>query len=287
MKITNKMGLPEVLVDAVLNDPYDPGESDISVTRLIAPPRMVALTKKHYDEIERDVSDMLFALMGQAMHHILERAGDPDGTRIIEKRLFAEVSGWVLSGQLDIWEEQVLSDYKFTSVWETIHGLKEEKIAQLNILGWLCRQNGIPTTTVQIIALYRDWSRTKAKFERDYPQGQVGILEAEVWSDEKCLAYIEERIKAHQDAETTLPECTDEEQWRKPTKYALMKEGRKTALKLEDTPEDLLLWADKHGHCDANMDLWRNLYIEKRPGERTRCESYCDAAPFCSQFNGS
>jgi len=286
MKITNKMGLPEVLVDAVLNDPYDPGESDISVTRLIAPPRMVALTKKHYDEIERDVSDMLFALMGQAMHHILERAGDPDGTRIIEKRLFAEVSGWVLSGQLDIWEEQVLSDYKFTSVWETIHGLKEEKIAQLNILGWLCRQNGIPTTTVQIIALYRDWSRSKAKFERDYPQGQVGILEAEVWSDEKCLAYIEERIKAHQDAETTLPECTDEEQWRKPTKYALMKEGRKSALKLEDSEEELLLYAEKKGLA-VNFDLKAYHYIEKRPGERTRCESYCDAAPFCSQFNGS
>lgn len=286
MKITNKMGLDQVLVDAVMNDPYDAGDSDISVTRLIAPPRQVALMKKHYHEIERDVSDMLFALMGQAMHHILERAGDPDGTRVIEKRMFAVVAGWKLSGQIDLWEGGVLSDYKFTSVWETIHGLGEEKIAQLNILAWLCRRNGLDVDTVQIIALYRDWSRSTAKRERDYPQGQVGILSADVWSDEKCINYIDERIRMHQEALETLPECTEEEQWAKPNKYALMKEGQIKAKRLLDSEAEIMDYARKN-KCAGDNGLYSGFYIEFRPGEKTRCESYCDAAQFCSQFNGS
>ena len=38
MKLTNKFQLPLALVNAVKNDPYNPGVCDLSVTRLIAPP---------------------------------------------------------------------------------------------------------------------------------------------------------------------------------------------------------------------------------------------------------
>ena len=51
MKITNELGLPEALVAAVRNDPYDAGTCDISVTKLISPPRMVALEAEHGKEI--------------------------------------------------------------------------------------------------------------------------------------------------------------------------------------------------------------------------------------------
>lgn len=38
MNITNELGLPEPLVDAVRNDGYTKGNADFSVTGLIAPP---------------------------------------------------------------------------------------------------------------------------------------------------------------------------------------------------------------------------------------------------------
>ena len=37
MKITNELGLPEPLVDAVRNDGYTKGNADFSVTGLISP----------------------------------------------------------------------------------------------------------------------------------------------------------------------------------------------------------------------------------------------------------
>lgn len=284
MKITNVLNLPQPIVDAVQNDPYDSGESDISVTRLIAPPRQVALGKEHGSKITEDCSDRLFSLMGQAMHHVLERGGDVEGTRIIERRLFTEVDGWKLSGQIDIWENGTLDDYKFTSVWETMNGLKEEKIQQLNILAWLCRLNGIAVNKMRIVALYRDYSKSKAMFERDYPQHQIGVIEVPIWDDQKILAYVEERIAIHKAARITLPLCTDDERWQRPTKYAVMKEERKSAIRLLETPDKAMLYCEDKGYA-KNGEFKSGYYVEKRRGEATRCEHYCAVAPFCTQFN--
>ena len=43
MKLTNLANLPKVIERAVANDPYDSEGSDISATRLVTPPRIVAL----------------------------------------------------------------------------------------------------------------------------------------------------------------------------------------------------------------------------------------------------
>tara|TARA_R110000822_G_scaffold65505_4_gene160291 strand:+ start:1173 stop:2027 length:855 start_codon:yes stop_codon:yes gene_type:complete len=279
MKITNHLNLPQPIVDAVANDPYNSGDSDISVTRLIAPPRQVYLNKKHHEELVEDCSDRLFSLMGQAMHHILERGGDLEGHRIIERRLFVLIGGWKLSGQIDIWEDGTLDDYKFTSVWETMNGLSPEKIAQLNILKWLCERNGIYVKKLRIVAMYRDWSKTKSKTERDYPKHQIGVIESPMWSEQETLEYICDRIDLHKAAEIELPECTDEEMWARPTKYAVMKEGNIKAKRLLDSHADALEWA-----VTKKLTM-KDHYIEERKGEKVRCENYCAAAAFCKQFN--
>jgi len=284
MKITNDLNLPWHLVDAVENDPYSAGASDISVTRLIAPPRMVALNARHQDELEEDAADRSFSLMGQAIHTVLERVPDREGDRVIERRMFQQINGWTLSGQLDLWEGNIVYDHKFTSVWETINGLKPEKIQQLNCLAWLCRKEGLQVDGVKIVAIYRDWSKTKAKSERDYPQHSIGIIDAPLWTDNECQSFIEERIAMHQQARNELPMCSPDDQWEKPAKYALMKEGRISAIKLENSKEDLMAYADKKG-LTKDGKLKAGHYTEFRPGEKVRCENYCTAAPFCSQFN--
>lgn len=76
--LTNKYDLPETLVNAVKNDSYVSG-GDISVTALIDSPR-IRILKRKYD-YEEDVSEVLYALLGTAMHHIIERANDRDFKR--------------------------------------------------------------------------------------------------------------------------------------------------------------------------------------------------------------
>jgi len=285
MKITNQLNLPSALVEAVQNDPYTAGASDISVTRLIAPPRIVALTGIHWENLVEDAADRSFSLMGQAVHAILERV-PPAPNRIIEKRYFQELMGWTLSGQVDIIEDGVLDDYKFTSTWETMNGLKEEKVQQLNILAWLARQDGVEVNKLRIVAIYRDWSKTQAKRERDYPQHSIGIIEAPLWTEDAQRAFIEERIGMHQAAQIDgdLPECSADDMWEKPAKFALMKEGIQKAKRLMATEEDLLVYAMNNKMADSK-GLKKGFFIEYRPGEKTRCENYCAAAQFCDQFN--
>jgi hypothetical protein len=67
--------------------------------------------------------------------------------------------------------------------------------------------------------------------------------------------------------------CSDEDIWAKPSKWAVMQRGRKTAVKLYDT------------EADASASLASNQYVEYRPGIATRCESYCPVAQFCDQWD--
>ena len=88
MQITNKAGLPQAFVDAVKADDYDPGESDISVTSLIAPPRLVALRRANEAALTEDASERLWSLQGQIIHSLLERANVND---LVQERQPARV----------------------------------------------------------------------------------------------------------------------------------------------------------------------------------------------------
>ena len=114
MRITNKYGLPESIVRAVTFDSHR-REGHISVTELIKPPQMRHLEIVYDTEIEEDASDRLWALLGSAVHVVLERASLENVLR--EERLRMQVSGWTVTGQPDLWHEpHHLKDYKVTSV---------------------------------------------------------------------------------------------------------------------------------------------------------------------------
>ena len=74
MQIANRANLPDAIVQAVINDPYDAGGCNISVTGLIGPPRIRMLSRAHWDKLQEDASDRIWALVGRIGHGILERA---------------------------------------------------------------------------------------------------------------------------------------------------------------------------------------------------------------------
>jgi hypothetical protein len=128
------------------------------------------------------------------------------------------------------------------------------------------------------VAIYRDWSKPEARRSPDYPQAQAATFELPLWPREKARSFIAERVRVFQKAANgELPECTPEERWEKPTVYALMKDGAKRAVRLYDNEKDA---AD---HASTG----KNLRVEKRKGESTRCELYCSVAPYCSQFQAT
>ena len=55
---------------------YSRGKADISVTELINPPQIAVLKRVHRNDIEEDLVDRFWALMGTNIHKILEDAAD-------------------------------------------------------------------------------------------------------------------------------------------------------------------------------------------------------------------
>ena len=116
MKFTNASNLPKSIERAVINDPYE-SNSDISTTRLIAPPRIRVLQKRNWDLLQEDVSDRIFSLLGQSIHHVIERG--KTRKEIAERRLYFKddkiTNGWKLSGAFDLLNRDGhLIDFKTT-----------------------------------------------------------------------------------------------------------------------------------------------------------------------------
>lgn len=269
MQLTNKLGLPEPLVRAILNDPYSRGDADISVTQLIDPPRKVALTEQFKDRIVEDASERIWALIGQIMHLILQRAGTQEVT---EHTLTMMMHGWKIKGTTDLVPSGAIVDYKLTSAWSVKDGHKKEWEQQLNVLRLLCVANRIKADRLEIVCILRDWSKLEAKRNPDYPQAQVMLFNLPVWPIVDAEEWLSFAVLAHQAARSKLPDCTEEEMWAKPTTYALKKAGATKARRVLDSLSEAQLLA-KDGE-----------EIEIRPGERTRCEHYCAASEFCDQF---
>lgn len=267
--LTNRMNLPDGIVAAVTNDPYSRGESDISVTQLIAP----AYQRKLRETVEpiEDVSDRIWSLLGQATHTILERAYRGKGD--VEERLFTNTNGWTVSGQYDVIEDDVLMDYKITSVWSVKGDTKVEWEQQLNLLRLLAFRNGKTIVGLRIIAILRDWSKAKAKVDSTYPQAQVVPVDIPMWTIEETEAYLHERVTAHQ--LTNPPPCTPAERWQTETVYAVMKVGRKSAVKLHESPT----LAQEHA-----AQLGAGHSVTTRPGGFRRCAEYCNVSHRCPQY---
>jgi hypothetical protein len=267
--ITNVHNLPAAIVAAVRNDPYV-GGGDVSTTKLIDSPQVRVLSTKHHASITVDVSERVWALLGQAVHTILERASE-DGA-VIEERLFGEVNGWQVSGQVDRMHLGLatLSDYKVTTVYKK-NG-SDSWTRQLNVLRWLAHQNGHRVDKLEIVAIFRDWRKTEAERNPDYPQTAIMTIPVPVWPLDEAEEYIRERVYIHQAASRgeEVP-CTDEERWFSGNTYALMKTGGKRALKVS---------ADR----SALPELTEGQYIDVRVGEYKRCQHYCDVSQFCEQW---
>jgi hypothetical protein len=289
MKITNKFNVPETLLALANRDDYTKGSADFSVTEIISPPRIQRLRRKHWDEMEQDVADMLWMLMGTALHVVAERSEVAGHTN--EERLSVGIDDVILSGAIDLQKNDtdgtIITDYKFTSAWALMND-KPEWEQQQNIYKYLVeRVKRQPVKKLEICALIRDWSRRDAMYKADYPQAPIQVINIPIWTHDRVEAFIKERIDLHRDAKVNadwdeeLPLCTEEDRWVRETKYAVKKEGRKTALRVFDTQEEADMLLKDIPEKDKG-------FIEIRKGEAVRCTgNFCGVNQWCSQYQAS
>lgn len=286
MKITNKFNVPETLVALATRDYYTKGKSDYSVTEIISPPRIQRLRRKHFEEIEQDVSDMLWMLLGTALHVVAERSEVSGHTN--EERLSAGINGIILSGAIDLQKDEAdgvtITDYKFTSAWALMND-KPEWEQQQNIYKYLVeRVKKKPVKGLKICALIRDWSRRDAQNKPDYPQAPIQVIDIPMWTFDRTEAFIKERVEMHRDSKVSadwgdeLPLCSEEERWVRQTTYAVKKDGRKTAIRVFDTQDEADALLKEMPEKDKG-------FIEIRKGEAVRCTgNFCGVSQWCNQY---
>ena len=276
MKITNKFNLPEAIVRAVTRDSYSKYGADISVTEMLNPVQMRRLIEKHDDEIVEDVSSRLFALIGQAIHNVVERASDQPDV-LAETTVLTELDGRKIKGTVDHINigRGTLQDYKATKAWKVSKGRTPlEWVQQTNVYRWMvARELGLEINMMEIIVFVRDWVSYEAKKNPDYPVAPMIAMPVPLWTLEETEQFVRGRLAAHF-GEADVG-CTEAEVWARPTRYAVMKPGRKTAVRVYDSVDEAEATAQQLGGAH---------FVAIRPGEAIRCQSYCPVSKWCPQW---
>lgn len=276
--MTNKENIPEQIIRALEHNWYkNNAQQYATVTQLLKPTRMFILEQRYKDEITYDAADMLFMLMGSAMHEVLAKA--ETSSTFNEERLEAVVDGKIISGGIDLYENETIIDYKFASVRSF---MSPDKLAewekQLNMYAYLYREAGFRVNKLEVIAIFRDWSKRRAAHESSYPR-QVEVIDIPLWTQKQAREFISARIQTIETArrypDDELPLCSKCERWQRSDRYAVLKQGNKKASRIFDEREE----AEQYITEKTDSDKY---YIELREQEAIRCADYCNVNKYCS-----
>ena len=279
MKTTNSWGLPQFLVSAA-SDEYPPKENEIRVTTLIGPPLIRRLLIDKWDELTVDAAEKLYMLLGQGVHSLQEKYETSDST---EERICAEVDGLVVTGQSDVYHKGVIEDLKVTTV--RVNSFIENKRdweEQLNCYAWLWRMNEKEVRKLLMRVFYRDWHlKDFAVYKKhEYPPVPYAYSEVNLWSFEEQDAFIRKRVRIHKEAKDKTYkeiECSNEDKWFKPDRYAVKTKKASKARRVLDTYDEAQAWIKQNVKAADQL----KATIEHRPGTCDRCKLYCGVRSIC------
>lgn len=280
MRYTNDLGLPAQFVRAVSFDRHPSRPRTYSVTQVLRGVTETVLGRRHDDEIVVDVADNTWAIFGSAVHAIFEQSEETD-SQLKEEYVWLDMpNGYRLTGIFDLYDAStgIITDWKTASVWRVMMHDWEGYRRQLLAYGVILRSMGFEVRGGQIVALLKDHSKSKARFDPEYPQRELVKVEWEFSSTEldEMYSWLVERLAEIERAESVpddeLQPCTPEERWHRGDKWAVVKDGNKKALKLWETREEAVEHAGRLG---------KGYHVEDRPGTDAKCEGYCLVRDFC------
>lgn len=278
MITTNEQNLPKAFVDYVSNVRHN-AKGSLSATTLLQGNKQIVLFDRHFDELTQDASDLVWATFGTAFHSIMEKQQD---NSFKEEYFEVPIDDWKITGRCDRYdmEKEILEDWKTASVWKVIYGDFKDWKTQGLTYAWLMKQHGLNVKKCRFIALLKDHSKKDAKTKADYPKKPVYVYEFDVTkadleaTEERIRAKIKSVTKDYKLQDDEIEPCNEEERWATATKYAVMKEGRKTALKVCDSMAEAETYKEQVG----------GDRVEVRQGESKKCLDYCPCAEFCNFY---
>ena len=279
MKVTNRLHLPEAFVKAVSVERHNRAGC-YSATTLNKGTKEIILQERYWNEFSTDAADNVWATFGTAVHAIMEKYEDGN---FHEEKFDIPVSDSRVTGVVDSYdmERGIINDWKTASVYKIMKADFLDWYRQGMTYAWLLKRNGLDVHKCRFIALLKDHSMTKAETDGSYPQSPVFVYEFEVTPEElaQAGARITAKVKDIEAAELMsddeIAPCTPEERWADGDKWAVMKNGRKTAVRVFDTEIDA-------ENCAG--ELGNSHYVEHRPAVSRKCRKYCLCKDFCNFY---
>lgn len=313
MAFTNlhNIGLPMAVMLAA--DGYNHNEDVISVTQLIKPLRELILSDRmaslNIPTVDPDIIGMYKSRVGTAIHayaetvwlndelrnSALEQLGVPKKTRdkivvnpekvtkgqhavYVEKTGYREIMGYELRGTADVIYFGRLGDYKKTSPLSYKDDAKNTKYSLQGSIYRYIMPDLIKEDTMSIFEMYDEWVPFKTN-DPNYPPAQVVEKIIPLMSLTETERYIKNKIndlnKYFDADDADIPECTDDDLWRKKPvfKYYKNPESKSRSTANFDNYEDAFRRKEADGHVGV---------IDEIKSKAVACR-YCNAFPICQQ----
>lgn len=312
-KYKNETGISLSLATYLATDEYDHNAdpTEISATGLLKPLKQVILSSRvPVDEQPIDISGLITSRLGTSIHSGIEKAWatnykqgmhdlgypksvidrvvvNPDPNNLPENcipvyqeiRTKKQLGKWTISGKFDFVADGRLEDFKSTKVYSYIAGSNDEKYRmQGSIYRWL-NPTIITNPEMAIQYIFMDWSSMQAMINSDYPKSAMlekkftllPVAEVENFISNK-LRLLEQYANS---PEADIPDCTDEELWRRAPVWKYYKDPAKTtrSTKNFDSAAD--------AHVRLAEDGYKGMVTEVK-GEVVAC-TYCPAVVICKQ----
>ena len=279
MKVTNNLHLPEAFVKSVSVERHNKAGC-YSATTLNKGTKEIILQERHWEEFTTDAADNVWAIWGTAIHELFEKIQDDN---FHEEKFDIKVSQSHVTGTVDSYDMNngIINDWKTASVYKVMMSDFSDWHKQGMTYSWLLKQSGLDVRRCRFIALLKDHSKTKAKIDKSYPQSPIFVYEFDVTpedlelTEKRILAKVIEIEIAEKMPDDEILPCTAEERWADNDKWAVMKNGRKTAVRVFDVEVD----AEQ-----CVKELGDNHYIEHRPAVSRKCGDYCLCKDFCNFY---
>jgi hypothetical protein len=254
----------------------------------------IILTRRHWEELEQDCSSMIWAVFGSAVHSIME--GYEEEHELAEERISIDIAcgeygNRKVSGGFDLYnaETELITDYKTTGVYsyqmKVREGVTSDWAKQLRIYWLLLCKAGFPVRDVRNTVFLKDWSKTQARRDSSYPQRPIVNIdyhfkgkfnsEEAAYMQADLSEKIMEVLRYKDLPENQIPDCTSVERWERDECWAIMKHGRKNAVKRHYSEFN----AERH-----LAELGKGHYLEHRLGTPVKCINYCTCATKCSFY---
>lgn len=301
LELTNKTNLPEPIFEVfgiLYNSHPKPMDSKYYTTELLKSPKEVILNREHYGEKIDDVQEVMAAIFGTAVHSGIENKLKELYPDIVEQRWEAPLEvetdfgtmPVLISGAIDLlWMTQDgnyhIIDWKSTTSTKVDmerDGREDSWKKQGYIYAWLLEKNtGVRPVDIIMCALKKD-----VKGKPDFSDPKTWMADPVVFPttdrefEKTLLDEYRGKLKdiLHHAISNEEPrQCTAEERWQKPPKFAVKLPKNDKATRKFDTVAEAQNFIMEKGW------IGKGYQILEIPSEPTNCCYWCNGRNWCEQ----